>query len=167
MLSPFEWCVATSFYQRSANHVSFYLLFNLRNLFYLILLAPIGNPAPRGFSPLDAPIFLTAKGYPNHKNRFGAYAVKNRKSEKSPRGGLEKFRIFVHGSLLRICKFPWSRYGRNEGMVDEFENFLSGRCFCFDNCQLCPSCKIFVCVKTESSEFIRERLRNRLFQQII
>ena len=31
-----EWCVATSFYQRSANHVSFYLLFNLRNLFYLI-----------------------------------------------------------------------------------------------------------------------------------
>ena len=24
LLSPFEWCVATSFYQRSANHVSFY-----------------------------------------------------------------------------------------------------------------------------------------------
>ena len=23
LLSPFEWCVATSFYQRSANHVSF------------------------------------------------------------------------------------------------------------------------------------------------
>ena len=36
MLSPFKWCVATSFYQRSANHVSFYPLFNLRNLFYLI-----------------------------------------------------------------------------------------------------------------------------------
>ena len=31
-----EWCVVTSFYQRAANHVSFYLLFNLRNLFYLI-----------------------------------------------------------------------------------------------------------------------------------
>ena len=26
-----EWCVLTSFYQRSANHVSFYLFFNLRN----------------------------------------------------------------------------------------------------------------------------------------
>ena len=36
LLSPFEWCVATSFYQSSANHVSFYLLFNLRNLLYLI-----------------------------------------------------------------------------------------------------------------------------------
>ena len=29
--------VATSFYQSSANHVSFYLLFNLRNLLYLIV----------------------------------------------------------------------------------------------------------------------------------
>ena len=37
LLSPFEWCVATSFYQSSANHVSFYLLFNLRNLLYLII----------------------------------------------------------------------------------------------------------------------------------
>ena len=32
-----EWCVATSFYQRAANHVSFYLLFNLRNLLYPIV----------------------------------------------------------------------------------------------------------------------------------
>ena len=31
-----EWCVATSFYQSSANHVSFYAFFNLRNLLYLI-----------------------------------------------------------------------------------------------------------------------------------
>ena len=31
-----EWCVTTSFYQSSANHVSFFLLFNLRNLLYLI-----------------------------------------------------------------------------------------------------------------------------------
>ncbi|MCI6397415.1 hypothetical protein, partial [Lawsonibacter sp.] len=31
-----EWCVATSFYQSSANHVSFYPLLYLRNLFYLI-----------------------------------------------------------------------------------------------------------------------------------
>ena len=31
-----EWCVATSFYQRSANHVSFYDPFYLRNLLYLI-----------------------------------------------------------------------------------------------------------------------------------
>ena len=31
-----EWCVATSFYQRSANHVSFYAPFYLRNLLYLI-----------------------------------------------------------------------------------------------------------------------------------
>ena len=29
LLSPFKWFVATSFYQESANHVSFYLLFNL------------------------------------------------------------------------------------------------------------------------------------------
>ena len=31
-----EWCVATSFYQRAANHVFFCLLFNLRKLLYLI-----------------------------------------------------------------------------------------------------------------------------------
>ena len=31
-----EWCLATSFYQSSANLVSFYPLFFLRNLFYLI-----------------------------------------------------------------------------------------------------------------------------------
>lgn len=31
-----EWCVPTSFYQRAANHVSFYPLFNLRILLYLI-----------------------------------------------------------------------------------------------------------------------------------
>ena len=76
-----------------------------------VLLAPIGNPAPRGFSPLDTPLFLTAKRYQNHKSRFGIHAVKNGKSEKSPRGGLEKFRIFVHGNLLRICNFPWRSYG--------------------------------------------------------
>ena len=38
-----EWCVATSFYQRAANHVFFYPLFNLRNLLYLIL-----TSKPRG-----------------------------------------------------------------------------------------------------------------------
>ena len=32
-----EWCVMTSFYQRSANRVSFYPFFNLRNLFCLIV----------------------------------------------------------------------------------------------------------------------------------
>lgn len=32
-----EWCVASSFYQSSANHVSFYLFSNLRNLLYLII----------------------------------------------------------------------------------------------------------------------------------
>ena len=31
-----EWCVVTSFYQSSANHVYFYALFNLRNLSYII-----------------------------------------------------------------------------------------------------------------------------------
>ena len=35
-----EWCVATSFYQSSANHVYFYALFNLRNLLYLIFIVP-------------------------------------------------------------------------------------------------------------------------------
>ena len=34
-----EWCVATSFYQSSANHVSFYPIFNLHNLLYLIILS--------------------------------------------------------------------------------------------------------------------------------
>ena len=53
MLSPFEWCVATSFYQRSANHVSFYLLFNLRNLFYLIGVA-VKLPAATGPAPAAA-----------------------------------------------------------------------------------------------------------------
>ena len=38
MLSPFEWCVATSFYQRSAFLVPFYPFLNLRNLLYLIFM---------------------------------------------------------------------------------------------------------------------------------
>ena len=46
-----------------------------------VLHAPIGNPAPRGFSPWDTPLFLTAKGYPNHQKRFGTHAGKNRKSK--------------------------------------------------------------------------------------
>lgn len=94
-----------------------------------VLRAPIGNPAPRGFSPLDTPLFLTAKGYSNHQNRFGSRAVKNRKSEKSPRGGLKKFRIFVHGSLLRICKFPWRSCGGNEGEVADLSAAALIACF--------------------------------------
>ena len=35
LLSPFRMCVATSFYQRSANHVSFYAFLFMRNLLYL------------------------------------------------------------------------------------------------------------------------------------
>ena len=34
-----EWCVVTSFYQSSANHVYFYAFFFLRNLLYLIDMA--------------------------------------------------------------------------------------------------------------------------------
>ena len=40
-----EWCIATSFYQNSANHVSFYPLFNLRNLSYLIKIRKRGISA--------------------------------------------------------------------------------------------------------------------------
>jgi len=53
-------CVATSFYQRSANHVSFYLLFNLRNLFYLIT-ARQENPSIRmihAFQYMGIPRFV-------------------------------------------------------------------------------------------------------------
>ena len=38
-----EWCVAISFYQSSANHVSLYLLFNLPNLLYLIYLIGVAG----------------------------------------------------------------------------------------------------------------------------
>jgi len=38
-----EWCVATSFYQRAANHVFFCLLFNLRKLLYLIIQQVMGH----------------------------------------------------------------------------------------------------------------------------
>lgn len=104
-------CPGTPLFSVSGRQRSNTLYFARKVCANRVLLAPIGNPAPRGFSPLDTPLFLTAKRYPNHKNRFGTHAVKNKKSEKSPRGGLEKFRIFVHGSLLRICNFPWRSYG--------------------------------------------------------
>jgi len=57
-----EWCVATSFYQRAANHVSFYPLFNLRNLSYLILCA------------------IRAKQFPEVRNRY--LALKKRRGHK-------------------------------------------------------------------------------------
>ena len=104
-------CHGTPLFSVSGRQRSNTLYFACKVCANRVLRAPIGNPAPRGFSPLDTPLFLTAKRYPNHKNRFGTHAVKNKKSEKSPRGGLEKFRIFVHGSLLRICKFPWRSDG--------------------------------------------------------
>lgn len=47
-----------------------------------MLLAPIGNPEPRGISPLDTPLFLTAMVFKPSK-WFGLIAVKNIKSEKS------------------------------------------------------------------------------------
>lgn len=104
-------CPGTPLFSVSGRQRSNTLYFACKVCANRVLLAPIGNPAPRGFSPLDTPLFLTAKRYPNHKNCFGTHAVKNKKSEKSPRGGLEKFRIFVHGNLLRICNFPWRSYG--------------------------------------------------------
>ena len=104
-------CHGTPLFSVSGRQRSNTLYFACKVCANKVLLAPIGNPAPRGFSPLDTPLFLTAKRYQNHKSRFGIHAVKNRKSEKSPRGGLKKFRIFVHGNLLRICKFPWRSCG--------------------------------------------------------
>ena len=104
-------CHGTPLFSVSGRQRSNTLYFACKVCANRVLLAPIGNPAPRGFSPLDTPLFLTAKWYPNHKNRFGTHAVKNKKSEKSPRGGSEKFRIFTHGNLLRICNFPWRSYG--------------------------------------------------------
>jgi len=44
-------CVVTSFYQRPANHVSFYLLFNLRNLFYLIGLSSFSEASSEQKAP--------------------------------------------------------------------------------------------------------------------
>lgn len=112
-------CHGTPLFSVSGRQRSNTLYFACKVCANRVLLAPIGNPAPRGISPLDTPLFLTAKRYPNHKNRFGTYAVKNKKSEKSPRGDLEKFRIFVHGNLLRICKFPWRcRRGNAENVAD-------------------------------------------------
>lgn len=104
-------CPGTPLFSVSGRQRSNTLYFACKVCANRVLFAPIGNPAPRGFSPLDTPLFLTAKRYPNHKNCFGTHAVKNKKSEKSPRGGLEKFRIFIHGNLLRICNFPWRSYG--------------------------------------------------------
>ena len=47
-----EWCVLTSFYQNSANRVSSYAFFNLRNLLYLIV--------RRNKELLWAPIFIAS-----------------------------------------------------------------------------------------------------------
>ena len=50
MLSPFEWCVATSFYQRSAFLVPFYPFLNLRNLLYLIRILLISAYIPQAIA---------------------------------------------------------------------------------------------------------------------
>lgn len=97
-----------------------------------VLLAPIGNPAPRGFSPLDTPLFLTAEGYPNHQNRFGSHAVKNKNPKKLL---VAAWRNFGFSSMGVCCEFANSHgeaTAKTRGMVDEFEDFLSGCCSCFN-----------------------------------
>ncbi|MDU2195016.1 MAG: hypothetical protein E7E26_04595, partial [Clostridiales bacterium] len=57
-----EWCVATSFYQSSANHVSFYPLLYLRNLFYLIRATDKGiMEIRRPIQHRDAGFFVSEK----------------------------------------------------------------------------------------------------------
>ena len=105
-------CHGTPLFSVSGRQRSNTLYFACKVCANRVLRAPIGNPAPRGFSPLDTPLFLTAKRYPNHKNRFGTHAVKNKKSEKYPRGGLEKFRILSMGAC---CGFAISHGGATVG----------------------------------------------------
>ena len=54
----------TSFYQRAANHVFFYLLFNLRNLLYLIALrdsSPLFE-GPKANGSIGIPCFILEDG---------------------------------------------------------------------------------------------------------
>ena len=43
-----------------------------------VLLAPIGNPEPRGYSPLDTPFFIAGE-YPNRKNSICCRCEENAK----------------------------------------------------------------------------------------
>ena len=59
-------CFPTSFYQRSANHVYFFLFLNLRNLLYLIIMGAVikdlfTNGIPDGYDGLLWIELLTVK----------------------------------------------------------------------------------------------------------
>lgn len=83
-----EWCLATSFYQRSANHVFSYTFFNLRNLLYLI----------RGRRCMRWPItpFVQQSFYNAGKHDAAALAKKtvadNNKGKTIPKGEVSRGR---------------------------------------------------------------------------
>ncbi len=64
-----------------------------------MLLAPIGNPEPRGYSPLDTLLFLAAMVSTLSK-LGGFHAVKNEKSEKHFHHGVVVLRFSRMGYCL-------------------------------------------------------------------
>lgn len=64
-----------------------------------MLLAPIGNPEPRGYSPLDTLLFLAAMVSTLSK-LGGFHAVKNVKSEKHFHHGVVVLRFYRMGYCL-------------------------------------------------------------------
>ena len=64
-----------------------------------MLLAPIGNPEPRGYSPLDTLLFLAAMVSTLSK-LGGFHAVKNVKSEKHFHHGVAILRFYRMGYCL-------------------------------------------------------------------
>ena len=72
------------------------------------------------------------------------------------------WRNFGFSSMGVCCGFANSHGGatvETRGMVNEFEDFLSGAAPVLINRQLCSSSKILTCVKAKSSKFLWEHLR--------
>ena len=78
-----------------------------------MLLAPIGNPEPRGYSPLDTLLFLAAMVSTLSK-LGGFHAVKNVKSEKHFHHGVEVLRFSRMGYCLVFANFHVSAMAKVE-----------------------------------------------------
>ena len=98
--------VATSFYQSSAFHVSFYLLFNLRNLLYLIT---IGNVFAKSLCPVNEVLKqynnLTASQRTAIKKQFSEYDdIRRQKIPKEENTYAWEIGIMVDANIL-ACEY--------------------------------------------------------------
>jgi hypothetical protein len=93
-----------------------------------MLLAPIGNPEPRGYSPLDTLLFLAAMVSTLSK-LGGFHAVKNEKSEKHFHHGwwFSDFPAWDIALFLQIPMCPLWRKQKKERFSYDFIWSISRR----------------------------------------